>query len=92
MTPIDQRNLESLKVSKRAKSSTSGATVDAGAITVQSKGGRIHATSAPAITPREPLPAPVPRQRPHRKRRGGRRREDERLARTQSQQITIELV
>ena len=50
VVPVDYRNVESLRVVRRGQASTDGKTTEAGALSITSKGGRVHAVSSPALS------------------------------------------
>ena len=93
-TPLDQRNLKTLRVTRRDSTPTSGNTVEAGAVTVRSANGQVHASSSRAVQPRFTVPSTYQTPKPNNRRRrrgGGRRRGDYERPQSGPPQITIEL-
>ena len=93
-TPLDQRNLKTLRVTRRDSTPTSGNTVEAGAVTVRSANGQVHASSSRAVQPRFTVPSTYQPPKPNNRRRrrgGGRRRGDYERPQSGPPQITIEL-
>ena len=50
--PLDDTHEETLRVTRRGRSSTSGVDVDTGGVTVSSRGGRVSASDEPKLEPR----------------------------------------